>query len=44
MSLRLVKLILYSLLGFTLKVQQYPFADIELTAKTKKTPFDGFAK
>ena len=40
MSLRLLILILYSLLGFTVKAQQYPFADIELTAKTKKTPFE----
>jgi len=40
MSLRLLILILCSLLGFTVKAQQYPFADIELTAKTKKTPFE----
>ena len=40
MFLRLIILILCSLLGFTVKAQQYPFADIELTAKTKKTPFE----
>ena len=40
MSLRLLILILCSLLGFTVKAQQYRFADIELTAKTKKTPFE----
>ena len=40
MHFRLLILILCSLLGFTVKAQQYPFADIELTAKTKKTPFE----
>ena len=40
MSLRLLILILCSLLGFAVKAQQYRFADIELTAKTKKTPFE----
>ena len=38
MPLRLIILILYSLLGFTVKAQQYPFTDIELTVKTEKTP------
>ena len=40
MPLRLIILILYSLLGFTVKAQQYPFTDIELTVKTEKTPFE----
>ena len=38
MPLRLIILILYSLLDFTVKAQQYPFTDIELTVKTEKTP------